>query len=136
MNPTGRHCYLLRASWSPEDLVGCRWDCFLCCSSWDSCPLATCATHDPWAVAAGEQAEHYSLVLLFWPSETTRTHGPLYSSSIRPRQQDSLLYTQFFRTHPSFISSSIHSIHCGTHSSFYLNISMCDLVLKDLLRRI
>jgi hypothetical protein len=31
--------------------------------------------------------------------ETTRTHGPLYSSSIRHSQQDSLLYTQFFRTH-------------------------------------
>jgi hypothetical protein len=42
-------------------------------------------------------------------AKTTRTHGPLYSSSIRPSQQDSLLYTQFFRTYPS----SIHSIHCG-----------------------
>jgi hypothetical protein len=63
-------------------------------------------------------------------------HGPLYSSSIRPSQQDSLLYTQFFRTHPSSISSSIHSIHCGTHLSLYLNISMCNLVLKNLLRRI
>jgi hypothetical protein len=65
-----------------------------------------------------------------------RTHGPLYSSSIRPSQQDSLLYTQFFCTHPSSISSYIHSIHCGTHLSLYLNIFMCDLVLKDLLRRI
>jgi hypothetical protein len=64
------------------------------------------------------------------------THGPLYSSSIRPSQQDSLLYTQFSRTHPSSISSSIHSIHYGTHLSLYLNISMRDLVLKDLLRRI
>jgi hypothetical protein len=62
-------------------------------------------------------------------AKTTRTHGPLYSSSIRPSQQDSLLYTQFFRTHLSSISSSIHL-------SLYLNISMCDLVLKDLLRRI
>jgi hypothetical protein len=68
--------------------------------------------------------------------KTTRTHGPLYSSSIRPSQQDSLLYTQFSRTRPSFISSSIHSIYCGTHLSLYLTISMCDLVLKDLLRRI
>jgi hypothetical protein len=68
--------------------------------------------------------------------KTTRTHRPLYSSSIRPSQQDFLLYTQFFCTHPSSISSSIHSIHCGTHLSLYLNISMCDLVLKDLLRRI
>jgi hypothetical protein len=67
-----------------------------------------------------------------WPYKTTRTHGPLYSSSISPSQQDSLLYTQFSRTH----SSSIHSIHYGTHLSLYLNISMCDLVLKDLLRRI
>jgi hypothetical protein len=67
---------------------------------------------------------------------TTRAHGPLYSSSIRPSQQDSLLYTQFSRTHPSSISSSIHSIHCRTHLSLYLNISMCDLVLKDLSRRI
>jgi hypothetical protein len=65
-----------------------------------------------------------------------RTNGPLYSSFIRPSQQDSLLYTQFSRTHPSSISSSIHSIHYGTHLSLYLNISMCDLVLKDLLRRI
>jgi hypothetical protein len=46
-------------------------------------------------------------------TETTRTHGPLYSSSICPSQQDSLLYTQFSCTHPS----SIHSIHCGTHLS-------------------
>jgi hypothetical protein len=69
-------------------------------------------------------------------SQAIRTHEPLYSSSIRPSQQDSLLYTQFSRTHPSSISSSIHSIHCGTHLLLYLNISMCDLVLKDLLRRI
>jgi hypothetical protein len=67
---------------------------------------------------------------------STRTHGPLYSSSIRPSQQDSLIYTQFSRTHPSYISSSIHSINRGTHLSLYLNIFMCDLVLKDLLRRI
>jgi hypothetical protein len=73
---------------------------------------------------------------LFWVGKTTHTHGPLYSSSIRPSQQDSLLYTQFSRTHPSSISSSIHSIHCGTHLSLYLNIFMHDLVLKDLLRRI
>jgi hypothetical protein len=65
--------------------------------------------------------------------KTTRTHGPLYSSSIRHSQQDSFLYTQFSRTHPSSISSSIH---CGTHLSLYLNISICDLVLKDLLKRI
>jgi hypothetical protein len=64
-----------------------------------------------------------------------RGHGPLYSSSIRSNQQDFLLYTQFSCT-PSSISSSIYSIHCGTHLSLYLNISMCDLVLKDLLRRI
>jgi hypothetical protein len=70
------------------------------------------------------------------PSKTTRTHGPLYSSSIRPSQQDSLLYTQFSRTHSSSISSSIHSIYYRTHLSLSLNISMCDLVLKDLLRRI
>jgi hypothetical protein len=65
-----------------------------------------------------------------------RTHVPLYSSSIRPSQQDSLLYIQFSRTHPSSISSFIHSIHYETHLSLYLNISMCDLVLKDLLRQI
>jgi hypothetical protein len=78
-------------------------------------------------------------IFLLGPQARTkpiRTHGPLYSSSIRPSQQDSLLYTQFFRTHPSSISSSIYFIHCGTHLSLYLNISMCDLVLKDLLRRI
>jgi hypothetical protein len=68
--------------------------------------------------------------------KTTRTHPSSISSSIRPSQQDSLLYTQFFRTHPSSISSSIHSIHCETDLSLYLNRSMCDLVLKDLLRRI
>jgi hypothetical protein len=68
--------------------------------------------------------------------KTTRTNGSLYSSSICPSQQDSLLYTQFFRTHPSSIPSSIHSIHYGTHLSLYTNISMCDLVLKDLLRQI
>jgi hypothetical protein len=69
-------------------------------------------------------------------SRAIRTHGSLYSSSIRPSQQDSLLYTQFFCTHSSSISSSIYSIHCRTHLSLYLNISICDLVLKDLLRRI
>jgi hypothetical protein len=84
---------------------------------------------------------HYVFLLSFEREgdqdyKTTRTHGPLYSSSIRPSQHDSLLYTQFSRTHPSSISSSIHSIHYGTHLSLYLNISMCDLVLKDLLRRI
>jgi hypothetical protein len=68
--------------------------------------------------------------------KTTRTYEPLYSFFIRPSQQDSLLYTQFSRTHPSSISSYIHSIYCGTYLSLYLNISMCDLVLKDLLRRI
>jgi hypothetical protein len=66
-------------------------------------------------------------------NETTHAHGPLYSSSIRPSQHDSLLYTQFSRTHLSSVSSSIHY---ETHLSLYLNISMCDLVLKDLLRRI
>jgi hypothetical protein len=60
-------------------------------------------------------------------TQAIRTHGPLYSSSICPSQQDSLLYTQFSRTHSSSISSSIHSIYCGTHLSLYLNISMCDL---------
>jgi hypothetical protein len=64
------------------------------------------------------------------------THGTLYSFSIRPSQRDFFLYTQFSRTHSSSISFSIHSIHCGTHLSLYLNISMRDLVLKDLLRRI
>jgi hypothetical protein len=38
--------------------------------------------------------------------QTTRTYGPLYSSSICLGQQDSLLYTQFSCTHPSSISSS------------------------------
>jgi hypothetical protein len=60
--------------------------------------------------------------------KTTRTHGPLYSSSICPTQQDSLIYTQFSRTHPSSISSSIHSIHCATYLSHYLTISICDLL--------
>jgi hypothetical protein len=38
--------------------------------------------------------------------------------------------------YPSSIPLSIHSIYCGTHLSLYINISMCDLVLNDLLRRI
>jgi hypothetical protein len=76
---------------------------------------------------------YYYLCRLSVTTEAIRTDGPLYSSSIRPSQQDSFLYTQFSRTHPSSISSFIH---CGTHLSLYLNISMCDLVLKDLLRRI
>jgi hypothetical protein len=37
--------------------------------------------------------------------------GVAYSSSIRHSQQDYLLYTQFFRTNSSSISSFIHSIH-------------------------
>jgi hypothetical protein len=61
-------------------------------------------------------------------------HPSLLSSDLS--QQDFLLYTQFSYTHPSSILSSIHYIHCKTHLSPYLNISMCDLVLKDLLRRI
>jgi hypothetical protein len=59
--------------------------------------------------------------------------GTLNSFSKRSGHQDSLLYTQFSRTHPSSISSSIH---CGAHLSLYLNISMWDLVLKDLLKQI
>jgi hypothetical protein len=55
-------------------------------------------------------------------SQTTRTHRLLYSSFIRPSQQDSLLYTQFSRIHPSSISSYIHYIHRGTHSSLYRNL--------------
>jgi hypothetical protein len=47
--------------------------------------------------------------------------------------QDSLLYTHFSCTHPSSISSSIQ---CGAHLSLYLNTSMWDLVLKNLLKRI
>jgi hypothetical protein len=65
--------------------------------------------------------------------ETIRTHDPLFSSSIHPSHQDSLLYNHFSRTHPSSISSSIH---CGVHLSLYLNISMWDLVLKNLLKQI
>jgi hypothetical protein len=53
---------------------------------------------------------------------------PLYVLTLN--QQDSLLYIQFSRTNPSSISPSIHSIHCGTHLSLYLNISMCDLVFE------
>jgi hypothetical protein len=62
-----------------------------------------------------------------------RTHDPLFSSSINPGHQDSLIYTHFSHTHPSSISSSIH---CGVHLSLYLNIFMWDLVLKNLLKRI
>jgi hypothetical protein len=65
--------------------------------------------------------------------ECGQPYEPLYSSSIRPSQQDSFIYTQFSRTHSSSIS---FSIHCRTHLSLYLNIFMCNLVLKDLLRRI
>jgi hypothetical protein len=89
-----------------------------------------------WSAACPCDLTARSAVLCSARSNATRTYGSLYSSSIRPSQQDSFLYTHFFRTHPSSISSSIHSIHCGTHLSLYLNISMCDLILKDLLRRI
>jgi hypothetical protein len=65
--------------------------------------------------------------------KTTRTRGTLNSSSKRSGHQDSLLYTQFSRIHPSSISSSIH---CGAYLSLYLNISMWDLVLKNLSKRI
>jgi hypothetical protein len=54
-------------------------------------------------------------------SKAIRTHDPLFSSFIYHDHQDSLLYTYFSRTHPSFISSSIH---CGTYLSLYLNVSM------------
>jgi hypothetical protein len=54
-------------------------------------------------------------------SKAIHNHGTLNSSSKRPSHQDFLLYTQFSRTHLSFISSSIH---CGVHLSLYLNISM------------
>jgi hypothetical protein len=69
----------------------------------------------------GEYRAMVPLVGIVWMGKTgfeaIRTHSPLYSSSIYPSQQDSLLYTQFFRTHPSSIPSSIHSIYCGTHLS-------------------
>jgi hypothetical protein len=109
------------------------------------CSLAV-ARLSPWRVSRYARDSFFFLFFFFFgekwythhdlPVKTTRTHGPLYSSSIRPSQHDSLLYTQFSRTHPSSISSSIHSIHYGTYLSLYLNISMCDLILKDLLRRI
>jgi hypothetical protein len=69
----------------------------------------------------------------FRSGKTIRTHPPSISFSILPGHQDSLLYTHFSRIHPSSISSSIHY---GVHLSLYLNISMCDLFLKDLLQRI
>jgi hypothetical protein len=53
----------------------------------------------------------------------------LYFHPLHPGHQDSLIYTYFYRTHP-------FSIHCGVHLSLYLNISMWDLVLKYLLKRI
>jgi hypothetical protein len=43
-------------------------------------------------------------------SKAIRTHWPLYLSSIRSSQQDSLLYTQFSRTHPFSISSSLSTL--------------------------
>jgi hypothetical protein len=78
---------------------------------------------------------HLSLYLniSIWHAQVIRTHGHLYSSSIHPSHQDSLIYTQFFRIHLSSISSSIH---CRAHLSLYLNISIWHLILKYLLKRI
>jgi hypothetical protein len=69
--------------------------------------------------AKGMHAMHGAGVRCYSEDKTTRTHEPLYSSYICNSQQDSLLYTQFSRTHPSSISSSVHY---GTHLSLYLNI--------------
>jgi hypothetical protein len=71
--------------------------------------------------------------VFFQPAKTVRTRGTLNLSSKRSSHQDSLIYTQFSRTHSSSISSSIHY---RAHLSLYLNISMCYLVLIDLLKRI
>jgi hypothetical protein len=101
-----------------------------------SCPVSARSRALQSGSTRGRRGSGETTFTNFTVHQTTRTHGPLYLSSIRPSQQDFLLSTQFFRTHPSSISSSIHSIHCGTHLSLYLNTSMCDLVLKDLLRRI
>jgi hypothetical protein len=124
-----RHCSVeqKKGAWtvSPERTRSCRWQCY------DYDHTGIFVRH-----AAGEAERGARMPAGGVPSQAIRTHGPLYSSSIRPSQQDSLLYTQFFRTHPFTISLSIHSIYCGTHLSLYLNISMSDLFLKDLLRRI
>jgi hypothetical protein len=80
----------------------------------------------------------YCMVLFFsehtvWfvtSPKAIHTHGPLYSSSIRPSQQNSLFYTQFSRIHLYSLSPSIHSIYYETYLSFYLNISMYDLVFE------
>jgi hypothetical protein len=61
------------------------------------------------------------LVELLVTDQAIHTRGTLNSSSIHLSHQDSLLYSQFFRTHPSSISSSIY---CGAHLSLYLNIFM------------
>jgi hypothetical protein len=53
--------------------------------------------------------------------DAIRTQDSLFSSSIHPGYQDSLLYTYFSCIHPSSISSSMH---CGAHLSLYLNISI------------
>jgi hypothetical protein len=49
------------------------------------------------------------------------TYNPLFSFSIHSGDQNFFLYTYFFRTHPSSISSFIHY---GIHLSLYLNIFM------------
>jgi hypothetical protein len=88
-------------------------------------------------------SEHWWGTRIYWNTEVVvvhsecanaiHTHDPLFSSYIHPGHQDSLLFIYFSRTHPSSIASSIH---CGVHLSLYLNISMWDLVLKDLFKRI
>jgi hypothetical protein len=113
-----------------------------CC--WTCVPGASVSLRDVWmdcaawlaACGSGGLGGIRRCTALDCLHKTTHTYVPLYSSSIRPSPQDSLLYTQFSRTHPSSILSSIHSIQYGIYLSLYLNISMCDLVLKDLLRRI
>jgi hypothetical protein len=64
---------------------------------------------------------------------TICTRGTLNLFSKRPNYQDSLLYTQFSRIPPFSISSFIYG---GAHLSLYLNISIWDIVLKDLLKQI
>jgi hypothetical protein len=94
-----------------------------------------------WADARESRPEPALSMRRWWPHSPEDPHSdyphePLYSSSIHLSHQNSLLYTQFFHTHPSSISSSIH---CGAHmfvNKFCLNISMWDLVFKNLLKQI
>jgi hypothetical protein len=55
----------------------------------------------------GQDVSYVSVVCDHGESKPTRTHGPLYSSFIRPSQQDSLYHPLFT---PSTVGPTYHFI--------------------------